>query len=215
MRRLFDINNPLMRFLIALFDLLALSVLWVVFSLPIVTLGAASTALYSAAFHHVRKGEDYLWSSFFTAFKENWKRSTLCFLVELIVVGLLLLEVWVMGGMIRQGYSFGWMYGVTLGLLVLALTWTVYVAAYTARFTGTVKEVLKFSLMLMRAHPVRMLGVVALVVSSLVFALGFPPAVVILPAAVYWGASFPIEAAFMKHLRPEDKARLEKEKYEE
>ena len=54
MRRLFDINNPLMRFLIALFDLLALSVLWVVFSLPIVTLGAASTALYSAAFHHVR-----------------------------------------------------------------------------------------------------------------------------------------------------------------
>ena len=31
MRKLLDINNPVMRFLVALFDLIALSVLWVVF----------------------------------------------------------------------------------------------------------------------------------------------------------------------------------------
>ena len=67
MRRLLDINNPIMRFLTAMFDLMALSVLWVVFSLPIFTMGAASTALYSAAYHHVRKGEDYLWNSVFSA----------------------------------------------------------------------------------------------------------------------------------------------------
>ena len=89
MRRLLDINNPIMRFLTAMFDLMALSVLWVVFSLPIFTMGAASTALYSAAYHHVRKGEDYLWNSFFSAFKENFKRSTLTWLVALAILGFL------------------------------------------------------------------------------------------------------------------------------
>ena len=48
MRRLLDINNPIMRFLTNVFDLLALSVMWVVFSLPVITMGAASAVLYVA-----------------------------------------------------------------------------------------------------------------------------------------------------------------------
>lgn len=214
MRRLLDINNPIMRFLTAMFDLMALSVLWVVFSLPIFTMGAASTALYSAAYHHVRKGEDYLWNSFFSAFKENFKRSTLTWLVALAILGFLGADALLLRSLILRGYPFGWFYGVTLALLVLALTWTVYLAAYAARFNGTVKEVLRFSFMLLRAHPVKMLCVLALVVGGIALALTLPATVVFIPATVYWGATFPIEWTFLKHMRPEDKARMEKEKFE-
>ena len=214
MRRLLDINNPIMRFLTAMFDLMALSVLWVVFSLPIFTMGAASTALYSAAYHHVRKGEDYLWNSFFSAFKENFKRSTLTWLVALAILGFLGADALLLRSLILQGYSFGWFYGVTLALVVLALTWTVYLAAYAARFNGTVKEVLRYSFMLLRAHPVKMLCVLALVVGGIALALTLPATVVFIPATVYWGATFPIEWTFLKHMRPEDKARMEKEKFE-
>ena len=219
MRRLLDINNPIMRFLTAMFDLMALSVLWVVFSLPIFTMGAASTALYSAAYHHVRKGEDYLWNSFFSAFKENFKRSTLTWLVALAILGFLGADALLLRSLILQGYSFGWFYGVTLALVVLALvvlalTWTVYLAAYAARFNGTVKEVLRYSFMLLRAHPVKMLCVMVLVMGGMALALTLPATVVFIPATVYWGATFPIEWTFLKHMRPEDKARMEKEKFE-
>lgn len=214
MRRLLDINNPIMRFLTAMFDLIALSVLWVVFSLPIFTMGAASTALYSAAYHHVRKGEDYLWNSFFSAFKENFKRSTLTWLVALAILGFLGADALLLRSLILQGYSFGWFYGVTLALVVLALTWTVYLAAYAARFNGTVKEVLRYSFMLLRAHPVKMLCVMVLVMGGMALALTLPATVVFIPATVYWGATFPIEWTFLKHMRPEDKARMEKEKFE-
>jgi len=214
MRRLLDINNPIMRFLTAMFDLMALSVLWVVFSLPIFTMGAASTALYSAAYHHVRKGEDYLWNSFFSAFKENFKRSTLTWLVALAILGFLGADALLLRSLILQGYSFGWFYGVTLALVVLALTWTVYLAAYAARFNGTVKEVLRYSFMLLRAHPVKMLCVMVLVMGGMALALTLPATVVFIPATVYWGATFPIEWTFLKHMRPEDKARIEKEKFE-
>lgn len=203
-----------MRFLTAMFDLMALSVLWVVFSLPIFTMGAASTALYSAAYHHVRKGEDYLWNSFFSAFKENFKRSTLTWLVALAILGFLGADALLLRSLILQGYSFGWFYGVTLALVVLALTWTVYLAAYAARFNGTVKEVLRYSFMLLRAHPVKMLCVMVLVMGGMALALTLPAMVVFIPATVYWGATFPIEWTFLKHMRPEDKARMEKEKFE-
>ena len=211
MRRLLDINNPIMRFLTAMFDLMALSVLWVVFSLPIFTMGAASTALYSAAYHHVRKGEDYLWNSFFSAFKENFRRSTLTWLVALAILGFLGADALLLRSLILRGYPFGWFYGVTLALLVLALTWTVYLAAYAARFNGTVKEVLRFSFMLLRAHPVKMLCVLALVVGGIALALTLPAMVAFIPGTVYWAATFPIEWTFLKHMRPEDKARTEKE----
>ena len=214
MRRLLDINNPIMRFLTAMFDLMALSVLWVVFSLPIFTMGAASTALYSAAYHHVRKGEDYLWNSFFSAFKENFKRSTLTWLVALAILGFIGADALLLRSLILQGYSFGWFYGVTLALVVLALTWTVYLAAYAARFNGTVKEVLRYSFMLLRAHPVKMLCVMVLVMGGMALALTLPATVIFIPATVYWGATFPIEWTFLKHMRPEDKARMEKEKFE-
>ena len=211
MRRLLDINNPIMRFLVNMFDLMGLSVLWVVFSLPIFTMGAASTALYSAAYHHVRKGEDYLWNSFFSAFKENFKRSTLTWLVALAILGFLGADALLLRSLILRGYPFGWFYGVTLALLVLALTWTVYLAAYAARFNGTVKEVLRFSFMLLRAHPVKMLCVLALVVGGIALALTLPAMVAFIPGTVYWAATFPIEWTFLKHMRPEDKARTEKE----
>ena len=214
MRRLLDINNPIIRFLTAVFDLMVLSVLWVAFSLPVFTMGAASAALYSAVYHHVRKGEDYLWNSFWTAFKENFKRSTLAWLAALAILAFLGGDALLLRSLILGGYSFGWFYGVSLALLVLALTWTVYLAAYAARFDGTVKEVLRFSFMLFRAHPVKMLCVLVLVVGGMALALTLPAMVVFIPATVYWGATFPIEWTFLKHMRPEDKARVEKENAE-
>ena len=45
MKRLLSIDNPIMRFIIKIFDCMILSVLWLVFSLPVITMGAATAAL--------------------------------------------------------------------------------------------------------------------------------------------------------------------------
>ena len=45
-RSLFDSESPLSRLLGRLLDIVVLSVLWLVCSLPIVTIGPASAALY-------------------------------------------------------------------------------------------------------------------------------------------------------------------------
>ncbi len=212
MHKLLDINNPIMRFLVAVFDLMALSAFWLLFSVPIVTIGASSAALYSAVYHHVRNGEDYLWHSFWSAFRENFKRSTLAWLAALAILALLTVDVIVLRGMVQEGRPFGWLYYVVLGLLLLALTWTVYLAAYAARFNGTAREVLRFSFYLFRVHPIKMLAVLAIVLGGIALALLFPALVILIPAAVYWGATFPIESVFYQHLRPEDRERVNAER---
>lgn len=210
MRKLLDINNPVMRFLVALFDLIALSVLWIVFSLPVFTMGAASAALYHAVYHHVRKGEDYIWSSFFDAFKANFKRQTLAWLVALGILAVLTFDAIVFRSIYLAGKPFGWVYYAVLVLLAFAVTWTVYLAAYGARFNGSVKDVLRFSFILFRAHPILLLCVMVLVVGGIALALTVAPLMIIIPAGVYWGSTFPLEAAFRKHMQPEDLERVQR-----
>ena len=44
MKRIFDIDSPLMNGLMKIGDCICLSALWLLFSLPVVTIGASSTA---------------------------------------------------------------------------------------------------------------------------------------------------------------------------
>lgn len=57
-------------------DLFFLTVLWLVFSLPVVTAGAASTAVYYVALKMAENNEGYILRSFLKNFKENFRQST-------------------------------------------------------------------------------------------------------------------------------------------
>ena len=58
-------------------DILLLSILWLLCCLPVVTIGAATTALYDAVVHCFRRKEsDYL-ARFFETFKAEWKHGIL------------------------------------------------------------------------------------------------------------------------------------------
>ena len=105
--KIFNPENPLMRFLTKVFDCIALNVLWVVFSLPIFTIGAASTAVYTTIYHHIRLGEGYFWSSFLRAFKENFKRSTLAWLPLLFMLIFLIFDVLWLRALIKNGQPLG------------------------------------------------------------------------------------------------------------
>ena len=212
MKRLLSIDNPIMRFIIKIFDCMILSVLWLVFSLPVITMGAATAALYSAVYHHIIRDESYLWKSFWNAFKEDFKRATLSWLPLLAMVLFLLYDLMALRMLIHQGHPLGRMFGIILMLLFVAGVWEVYLAAYTARFQGGVKDMLRYSFYLMMAHPLLSLGVMVALVGAAFFILMVPGLAAMLPAVAMWLSSSLVEQAFRKHMRPED---LEKTKEEE
>lgn len=208
MNRLFGIDSPLMGVLMKIGDCICLSVLWLLFSLPIVTIGASSTALYAAVHHSMRCGGAGIWKKFWEAFRENFKRATLAWLLELLVLAVLTVDTAVFRSIRLSGGAMGKLYWAALLLEAIGLTWTAYVAAYGARFNGTVREILHYGLLLLRLHPLRALGVMLPILAGLALCLTVPFMLLFAPAAVCWACSYSIEAVFRLHMQPED---LEKE----
>lgn len=80
MKRLFSLDGPVGRILNTAADLMALNLLWLVCSIPIVTAGAAATAGYHSCFRLVR-GEGNLVRAFFRSFRRNLRQATLGWLL--------------------------------------------------------------------------------------------------------------------------------------
>ena len=204
MRRFFDFGNPIMRNLVRIFDCMCLSVFWMLFSLPVVTMGASSAAMYTAVVKYIRRDEGYLWRTFWGAFKENLKRSTLAWLPALALLALLTVDALVFRYMAINGDFLGNLYWVILVLICVAVTWTAYLSAYCARFNGSVKDVLRFSFILMAGHPIKSLCVFLPILGAAVLVLLVPGLLVAAPAVTCWVNSVTIEKVFLLHMRPED-----------
>lgn len=207
MNRIFGYDSPLVSALMKIGDCICASAMFLVFSIPIVTAGASATALYATIYRCVRRDETGLWQVFWGAFRENFKRSTLAWLLELTLIAVLTVDVFVLRSIKLSGGAMGALYWAALILWLVALTWTVYVAGYAARFNGTVREVLKYGWLLMVLHPVKALRVLLAVTAALVLVLVAPFMVLAAPAAVYWVSSVVLEKVFVQHLRPEDRER--------
>lgn len=74
MKGLFQIENPVWVFMGKLVDMLVLTGLWVLTSIPVVTIGASTAALYDVTLNLADNEEGYVIRSFFRAFKENLRQ---------------------------------------------------------------------------------------------------------------------------------------------
>ena len=209
MRGIFNIDSPVMRALIKFFDCVCASILWLLFSLPIVTMGAASAALYTTVYKYLRRDEGHLWDTFWTAFKENLHRSTLVWLAALAVLALLTVDALVFRTLKLAGSPLGGAYWVVLALICAAATWTAYLSAYAARFSGSAKDVLRFAFVLMTAHPIKALEVFLPILAGAVLLLAGLQWIAIVPAAVCWVNSVVLEKVFLLHMRPEDAEKIQ------
>lgn len=72
----FNFDNPVWVFMGKLVDMVLLSGLWLLCSLPVVTVGASTAALYYVTLKLERNQEGYVVSDFFRAFRDNLKQGT-------------------------------------------------------------------------------------------------------------------------------------------
>ena len=135
---LFSFNSWLSRFLYLVADIVILHVLFIVCSLPIITIGASTTALYYAGMKRVRRDESYLSKNFIYAFKENFRQSTLIWLILILVWGLLLLDL-------RIGMSVPGVLGnamlISCSVLLIPVAFiALYIFPFEAKFENSIRE---------------------------------------------------------------------------
>ncbi len=130
-----------------------LSILWVVSCIPIVTIGAASTA-YSYVLLKMKEGQEgYVTRTFFQTMKKEWKQSSLIWGVMFLVLVILYFDSNFVSVLVSR-YG-GWYYGlvpVYYFLLVLALGELLYVFQYIATFEEKTGTVLKNCFLIATRH---------------------------------------------------------------
>lgn len=87
--RLFSYDSKFSQIMLKLCYGCYLNLLWMVCSLPVLTAGAATAALYDVTLRLAREEEPPLTSRFFKAFRENFRQATILWLI-LLGVGALL-----------------------------------------------------------------------------------------------------------------------------
>lgn len=94
-QRSFSPEGGFMKILYKISDLFFLNILWILFSIPVVTVGASTTALYTVTMKMARDEESYIFRSFLQAFKENFKQATIIWLIYAIAGGILYFNLYV------------------------------------------------------------------------------------------------------------------------
>lgn len=141
MNRLFDIEGPVIQFLNRVADLMILNFLVILCCIPIITAGAAFTAMHYVLLKIVRKEEGYLLKGFFKSFKENFKQATLIWLGILVVAGLYAVDFYIFRNMdVEFSRYFIILF---LALAFVFILTALYAFPLLSRFNNSIKNILK------------------------------------------------------------------------
>lgn len=121
-------------------DVVLLNLLWLLFCIPIVTIGASTTAMYRVCFKALR-GEGKIFSEFWASFKQNLKQATIIWLIVVLVFFVLYCDV-----RIVDYLQVSWAPVAKLifgAMAILLLCVTQYVFPLLSQFHNTVPQIFR------------------------------------------------------------------------
>ena len=157
--KLLDPDSKFMRVMSRLADMMLLNLSFLLTCIPIVTVGASLTALYTVAFKLDTPKEGRNLKEYFVAFKQNFKQSTIIWLL-LAFVGAAVFFDWHLFSSLQGGTSF-----ISILFIVMLVIWLqVFTLTFPllSRFDNTTKQTLKNALILSIAYLPRVLLMTAL-----------------------------------------------------
>ena len=179
MRGLLNPDSPVMNFITRIAYSAYLNILWMICCIPLVTAGAATTALFSVTQKIVSDEEGHLTAQFFAAFRENFKQSTIVWLVLLALGAVMGVDGYVLYHLCFD--NAGWtvitaIYFVALAAYAIVL---MYIFPLMAHFENTIAAMFKNSIMIgMRFLLCTVLMAVVYFAMVLVIVRFFTPAVI-------------------------------------
>lgn len=144
-------DSRIMSFLAKLGDMFILNILYLVCCIPVITIGAATTALYYNTLKMAENRESYVWREFLRTFKENFKQATIIWMIILVIGAVLVGDFLVMGGIGSQALASVTAIVVIVVGVFLILT-AVYVFPVLARFDNSVLNIMKYALLMAIRH---------------------------------------------------------------
>ena len=173
MEGFFDPNGKMMDLLWKPIHIMFLNLLWVLFSLPIVTIGASTTALYSVLIKMRNDKEGKLFRDFWDAFRGNFRQATIIWL--LIVFAAFVFTTDIVFFLNMGGFLGTFAAMLFVGLDVVLLLMSLYVFPIQAVFENPVAKTVKNALLLPSRHFIWTVVLLALAILTAVAVILYWP----------------------------------------
>lgn len=140
---LFNINGGFAKFVNRALDVLWLNLLWIVFSLPLITVGASTCAAFSVTLKMVDEEEGYIGKQFLQAFKSNFKQGTImwCITAPLLYFAYLVWQVIIVADEVNFLLILG---AILYSAILIAII--LYTYPLIARYENTLPNMIKNSI---------------------------------------------------------------------
>lgn len=163
--RMFDPNGPLMIALGKLADIVICNLMFIVFCLPVFTVGASLSALYACMqelVYEEEKDDGLIFRDFWLAFKANFKQGTALWLFSLAIIAFLGAYYWIARNMAG---AYGRVYMITFYFLAMIFLFGfLYLFPLQARYENSVKNTIRNAWLLsVGALPWTVLSIVVII----------------------------------------------------
>ena len=207
MEKFLNSDSGVMRALSKIFDMGFLTLIYLVFCIPIVTIGAATTSLYYVSAKVIRHNRSYVWREFWSSFKTNFVQSPIVWVITAILMVLLFFNFQIVNvsGEAKGGY----LIGAYLAILFILLCISCYVYPIISRFGTRLSQILRLSLYCAFRHflhTIVLLGILAAAV-GLIY-LGMITNVILVfifvPGLTGFVYTYPMEHIMKKYMPKEE-----------
>lgn len=207
MGRFFNAEGPIMSFLNKVADIMLLNFITWICCIPIVTAGAAFTALHCMSLKIVRGEEGYIIKGYFQSFKQNFKQATVLWLIVAIIGCILAGDYYILRYTPLMDSK---VIKVLLGAVGFVYMLTViYIFPVLAKFENTVFNTIKNALLISFISLPRAILMLIIYSAPVLVFLFFPE---FLPVVFLFGLSIPAYLAaklyskVLKKFEPQDDA---------
>ncbi len=150
MSRFFSPDNPVMEFIAKIFDLVVLNLIFIFSCVPIITIGASTSALSYVTLKMVRGEDPYIWRNFWKSFRQNFKQGTLVWILSILIFIFLGMDFYIINS---QNTSLFAVVRILLWIVcAVALSVFLYVFPVISHFVCTTKQALKNALLMTFGH---------------------------------------------------------------
>lgn len=156
----FSTDSKVYKFMSRLTDLVKLNFMWLIFSLPVVTLGISTIAAYTVALKMAENEEGYIARGFLKAFKDNWKQGLIMSFITLLCGWAVYLDFQIFDTVEENAYVFLIIGIIAAYVFVFSL---LYAYPLLARYENTIPKTLQNSFQISMRYFLRSLFLVILV----------------------------------------------------
>lgn len=198
MRGFFNLDNGIFQTMGKLFDLMFVSILWGFFSMPVITMGPATVALYYVIAKVVRRERGYVFQEFWKCFKQNFL-SGIIYMAVILGIGFIFYFNFEFINLKNTQINMILFY-IYWMLLFILLSCVVYLFPLLSRFSLKRFQLVKMSLLVSMKHLPKTLIILLLVVVSGFCMWYMPILTAVLPGLCALLCSFPLEKVMKKYL---------------